>query len=188
MAIEHTDISDSLRPEQYKGQSSLSLSGASLDDIRTVNQTNQLESGSVSVPNLHIGKHHDGLQYCSAGDSPRERESTRPQETREQALDRQIKECFGNAVFDHLKDWDWLVSHRQELRDGFRRAQDLGQDRLWDIARRMREQSTVEGRPLIFMRRLDGEGSRGSLIHKRYDILLRRGGIYSPDLLGWVHH
>ncbi len=102
-------------------------------------------------------------------------------ETKEQRLDQKIKDNFGADVFEHLKDWDWLIANRKKLEEGFKKIEN--QDTKWDMAWRMKELSTVDGKALIYLSKVDS-ASKGSLIPKRYDINLRRGSFRSDDYIG----
>ena len=102
---------------------------------------------------------------------------------REKKVDLKLKDVFGADVFDHLKDWDWLIQNKKILQAGFKKVD--GQDTKWELAMRMKELSTVEGKPLIYLEKQDGP-TRGNLIPKRYDIMLRRGRFHSDDYIGHV--
>lgn len=155
---------------------SLSLSSFSAADL--------LSKPAVKGSPLHPLFLEDGarkLEYCSAPidkpvDKPMDKPADKP-ETREQAMDRKVKDHFGADVFDHLKDWDWLIENRKKLEDGFKKANN---QEAWDMAWRMRELSMLDGKPLIYLSKQDGS-TRGNLIPKRYDIYLRRGSLRSDD-------
>ncbi len=104
-------------------------------------------------------------------------------ESPEQRADQKIKDRFGADVFEHLKDWDWLIENRKKLEDGFKKAN--AKD-AWDMAWRMRELSMVDGKPLIYLSKEDGP-TRGNLIPKAYDIYLRRGWPWNDDSIGRLH-
>ena len=181
MSLEQTSKLES--QQSVEQTPSAILNAASLADIRASNAASDLKSGTV--PDLQLSGAESNLQYCAAkDDNPRTKEAA---ETKEQKQDKAIKECFGSEVFDHLKDWDWLIDHRKELEAGFKKAGELGQDKLWDIARRMSELSRVDDKSLIYLSKQDSS-SHGNLIPKRYDVYLRRGSLRSDNLIGWVHH
>lgn len=180
MTAEYDDKVQSKPSPLVQESPPFNLATVKLDELRNTGDKN---SSNFQIPNLNISE--QGLQYCAAKDANGDKTPARS-ETREEKADKAIKDCFGAEVFDHLKDWDWLIAHRKELRDGFKKAQGKGQDELWEIARRMKELSTVDGKPLIYLKKEDGP-SRGNLIPKRYDIMLRRS-VYSDDSLGFVHH
>ncbi len=150
---------------------------------------------SLPIPSARIGE-QGALLFCSTAvkdstpvkdgalvkDSVPVKDST---ETREQRLDQKIKDKFGAEVFDHLKDWDWLIANRKKLEDGFKKID--GQDAKWDMAWRMRDLSVVDGKPLIYLSKVDS-ATKGTLIPKRYDINLRRGSFRSDDYIGHVSH
>jgi len=188
MAIQDTNKFDAQLPEVSNGLSNLTFSAATVADIWAVNERVKSESTSVSLPNLHIDGRHDKLTDLSPGDSSRGIEFVRAGESKEQATNKLIKDCFGADVFNHLNDRDWLVDHQKELKDGFRRAHDRGEDKLWAIAWRMREHSKVGGEPLIYLKKLDDGPTRGNLIAKRHDIYLRRSSLRQDPLIAWVHH
>lgn len=106
-----------------------------------------------------------------------------PTETPEQRIDQKIKDRFGKEVYDHLKDWDWLIENRKKLEDGFKKASN--QD-AWDMAWRMNELSSVDGKPLIYLSKVEGP-TKGNLIPKRHDIYLRRGSLRSDDYIGQLY-
>jgi hypothetical protein len=105
-------------------------------------------------------------------------------ETPEQSLDQKIKDRFGAEVFDHLKDWDWLIENRKKLEDGFKKADN---EDAWAMAQRMKQLSMVDGKPLIYLSKHDGP-THGSWIPKRYDIYLRRGTFRSDNYIGQLYH
>lgn len=170
---------------------SLSLSSFSAADL--------LSKPAVKDSPLHPLFLEDGarkLEYCSApidrpvdkpmdkpADKPMDKPADKP-ETREQAMDRKVKDHFGADVFNHLKDWDWLIENRKKLEDGFKKANN---QEAWDMAWRMRELSMLDGKPLIYLSKQDGP-TRGNLIPKRYDIYLRRGSLRSDDYIGQLTH
>jgi hypothetical protein len=138
---------------------------------------------SQPLPAARIGEKGD-IVFCATPvkDSPQGKET---KETPEQRLDQKIKDSFGADVFEHLKDWDWLVANRKKLEDGFNKITDPNEK--WDMAKRMRDLSVVDGKPLVFLKKLDGP-THGSLVPKRHDIMLRRGRFHSDDYLGQVYH
>jgi hypothetical protein len=179
MALEHSKFdankldsqsSKDIREDLLSG----SLTSSSLGDIRRLTQSNDSIPGPA--PNGRIGEQGEML-FCKA---PVKDET----ETREQRLDKKIKDSFGTDVFDHLKDSDWLIDNRKKLEDGFKK---LKGDDAWDLAWRMKELSVVDGKSLIYLSKVDSHTS-GSLIPKRYDILLRRGRFRSDDYIGHVSH
>jgi hypothetical protein len=180
MALEHTTKFESNKiesqPARENQQDALfsSLSSSTLRDVQRSNNRGDLAPGQV--PNTRIGEQSDS-SLCSTP----VKDST---ETREQRLDQKIKDSFGGDVFDHLKDWDWLIENRKKLEDGFKKIS--GQD-AWDMAWRMKELSMVDGKSLIYLSKVDGP-TRGNLIPKRYDIYLRRGSLRSDDYIGHLHH
>ncbi len=150
-----------------------SLTSCKLTDLRVLN--NSSSATPDLLPKLNITEHRD-VMYCS---TPKD-----SGETKEQQTDKKIKEQFGSDVLEHLKDWDWLIKNRKTLQDGFKKASN---DDAWEMAWRMRELSKVDGKPLIYLSKQDGP-TRGTLIPKRHDIYLRRGGILSDDYIGQVTH
>jgi len=125
-----------------------------------------------------------GESPSTAKDSERAKESVPAKEgsaEHEKKVDQKIKDAFGADVFDHLKDWDWLIQNKKMLQAGFKKID--GQDARWELAMRMKELSTVDGKPLIYLEKQDGP-TRGNLIPKRYDIMLRRGRFHSDDYIG----
>ena len=167
------DILSQPLTENHEDSHSPSFSTSTLVDMQRLNQSGDLTQGVI--PSALVGKNE--VCFCSAA----AKDST---ETREQRLDQKVKDCFGADVFSHLKDWDWLIENRKKLEDGFKKAN--GPD-AWDMAKRMKELSTVDGEPLIYLSKVDGP-TRGDLIPKRYDIMLRRGRFRSDDYVGQVYH
>jgi hypothetical protein len=149
-----------------------------LVDVQRLNQSGDLTNGVV--PSARIGENE--VSFCSAPvkDSTSAKDSTA---TPEQRMDQKIKDSFGADVFDHLKDWDWLIANRKKLEDGFKKVD--GQD-AWDLAWRIRDLSVVDGKPLIYLSKVDGP-TRGDLIPKRHDIKLRRE-FWSDNYIGQVYH
>jgi hypothetical protein len=178
MALEHSIKSenklDSLTPRESQEDALHSwLSSSSLRDMQRLNNSGDLTSGQF--PNTRI--YEKGESFCAAPVKD-------PPETHEQRLDNKIKSAFGADVFDKLKDWDWLVDNQDKLKEGFKKANSRD---AWDMARRMNELSVVDGKALIYMKKVDSATS-GSLIPKRYDIFLRRGRLRSDDEIGHLHH
>jgi hypothetical protein len=136
-----------------------------------------------TLPGAQIGAKGE-IMFCSTPVKDAAPTKDAPAETPEQRLDQKIKDKFGSDVFDHLKDWDWLIANREKLEEGFKKLND---QEKWDVTRRMRDLSTVDGKPLIYTERLDGP-TRGSLIPKRHDIYLRRGSFRSDNYLGQFYH
>ena len=150
------------------------LLSSTLGDVRGLSRSGDLTPGMV--PNASIGKQGEIL-FCSnpVKDS---------KDTREQSMDQKIKDRFGADVFDHLKDWDWLIANRKKLEEGFKKANN--QD-SWDMAWRMRDLSMVDGKSLIYLSKQDGP-TRGDLIPKRHDIYLRRGSFRSDNYIGQLYY
>lgn len=160
--------------ENHEDSQSTSFASSKLDDVRRLNSSTDLSPGLA--PSARIGEHGEIL-FCAAPmkDS---------KDTPEQRVEQKIKDSFGADVFDHLKDWDWLIENRKKLEDGFKKADN---DTAWDMAKRMRDLSTVDGKSLIYLSKLDGP-TRGNLIPKTYEIYLRRGRFHSDDYIGRVSH
>ena len=160
--------------ENRENSQSTSLALSKLDDVRLLNNSSELSSRLA--PSARIDEHGD-LFFCATPlkDS---------KETPEQRVEQKIKDSFGADVFDHLKDWDWLIENRKKLEDGFKKADN---QTAWDMAQRMRDLSKVDGQSLIYLSKLDGP-TRGNLIPKTYEIYLRRGSFRSDDYIGRVSH
>lgn len=134
------------------------------------------------------------LYECSYSDGPEKPDGDKGSETKdkqkdsketpEQRIDQKIKDQFGAEALDHLKDHDWLIDNRKKLEDGFKKADNKD---VWDMALRMRELSMVDGKPLIYMSKVEGK-TAGTLIPKRYDIYLRRGSLRSDNYIGHAYH
>jgi hypothetical protein len=152
-------------PAEHEPLSLLSLSADRIKQFPSRNDSR--ESDNQTADPLQAAR--DGAFFCGA-----------PSDNPHAATDQRIRDTFGADVFDHLRDWNWLIANQQRLRDGLRHATDGD---AWDMARRMRDLSTVDGRPLIYLFRHDGP-THGSLVPKRHDLMLRRGGILSDDHLG----
>ncbi|MBS1956784.1 MAG: hypothetical protein JST89_21525 [Cyanobacteria bacterium SZAS-4] len=159
-----------------------SFSSSSLGEMRLLNKSTDVKAGTI--PSGRIGEQGE-LVFCNTPvkDSKEPiKESKESKETPEQRTDQKIKDTFGSEVFDHLKDWDWLIKNKDKLKDGFKKAKG---DDGWDMAVRISELSKVDGKSLIYLEKLDGP-TRGSLIPKRHDIKLRRQ-VWSDDDLGIIY-
>lgn len=121
----------------------------------------------------------------SASKDSAAKDTTPVKDSAEKSADQKIKDAFGSDVFDHLNDWDWLIENRKKLTAGFKKID--GQDAKWEAALRMQELSKVDGKPLIYLNKVDSN-SRGNLIPKRYDIMLLRGRFRSDDYIDHLHH
>ncbi|CAN5560089.1 hypothetical protein BH10CYA1_BH10CYA1_25980 [soil metagenome] len=160
--------------ENPENSQSTSLASSKLGDVRRLSSITDLSPGLA--PKAHIGEHGEML-FCS---TPMKDSKDTP----EQRVEQKIKDSFGADVFDHLKDWDWLIENRKKLEDGFKKADN---QTAWDMAQRMRDLSKVDGKSLIYLSKLDGP-TRGNLIPKTYEIYLRRGSFRSDDYIGRVSH
>ncbi|HEY9719026.1 MAG TPA: hypothetical protein V6C69_16245 [Trichormus sp.] len=125
-----------------------------------------------TIPGAGISERGD-LHFCTAP----------VKETPEQKLDQKIKDTFGADVYQNLNNWDWLIAHKDKLKEGF--GKKMSDQDKWDMAKRMSELSKVDGKPVIYLERLDGP-TRGSIIPKRHDIKLRRE-VWSDDYLGHAY-
>ncbi len=156
--------------------------GLAIDDSNLLPKALVSEQGALyfcSTPQNDSDK-----SLPAAKDAEKAKESEPAKESsaeRNKKVDQKIKDAFGADVFDHLKDWDWLIQNKKMLQDGFKKVD--GQDAKWELATRMKELSTVDGKPLIYLEKQDGP-TRGNLIPKRYDIMLRRGRFHSDDYIG----
>ena len=174
MVLEHTNKFESQPPiVNQEGSHSTSFSSSTLGVVRRLNQSSDLAPGTV--PTAQIGE--KGVFFCCAPVKD-------AKETPEQRMDQKIKDCFGADVFDHLKDWDWLIENRKKLEDGIKKVdkQDAG-----EMLSRLEKLSTVDGQSLIYQSLVDGP-TRGTLIPKRHDIYLRRGRFHSDDKIGQLYH
>lgn len=156
-----------------------SLGSCDLRDVR------DLKSGinpkSAALPDAHFGERGE-LFFCS--EPVKEAKDNKPKETYEQQLDKRIEKAFGADVLANIKDWNWLIKNQDKLKDGFK---DLKDDDAWEMARRLRTLSTVEGKPpIIFITKADSK-SAGNLIPKTHYVWLRRE-FWSDDKLGQFSH
>ncbi len=173
MALEQTNYFKS-QPIRENQEPSKWLSSPTLDGLRALNQSGDLKPGTI--PDARFSKQGDML-FCSQPlkDAP---------ETPEQRTDRKIKDTFGAEVFDHLKDSEWLIDNRKKLEAGFSK---LNKQDAWDMAKRMTDLSIVDGKPLIYFSKTEGQAA-GNLREKRYDVYLRRGRFRSDDCIGQFYH
>ena len=157
---------------EQSGSHDKSFSSSTLDVVRRLNQTGDLSPGTI--PGARIGDRGMFLCFEPLKDAP---------ETREQRLDKKIKEVFGADVFDHLKDHDWLINNRKKLEDGFMKLKEADG---YDVAWRMRDLSVVDKEPLLYLSKLDSK-TAGDIIKKRYDVYLRRGSLRADNYVGQVY-
>lgn len=104
-----------------------SFSSVTLDAVRNLNHVKLNDLTPGTVPEVRIGDQGKYLCFTPQKDAP---------ETREERLDKKIKSTFGEEVFDHLKDWNWLIKNRKMLEDGFKKLE--GDDRE-NVAKRLQE-------------------------------------------------
>lgn len=182
MTSAHRSEIESITPVENLALQTSSFSSPSLGEIRLLNKSAEVKP--LALPVARVGEQGE-LLFCSTpmkdGKEP-VKESKESKETPEQRTDQKIKDTFGPDVFDHLKDWDWLIKNKDKLKDGFKKAKG---DDGWDMAVRISELSKVDGKSLIYLEKQDGP-TRGNLIPKRHDIKLRRE-FWSDDDLGIVY-
>ncbi len=174
----HSEI-ESFTPQENLAIQANSFATSSLGDIRFLNQATDVKPGAL--PSARIGEQGE-LLFCGTPVKDAKEPVKESKETPEQRTDQKIKDTFGADVFEHLKDWDWLIANRKKLEDGFKKAKN---DDGWDMAWRMHELSKVGDKSVIYLSKEDGP-TKGNLIPKRHNIYLRRE-VWSDNELGHVY-